>query len=111
MNNKKIAERIRKFGDKCGLLNDAQITKKADFYPDTIKNIEELKTAPRLDTLYKFADALNVALDDLIRDRTDADREMSRIWHDLSEYEKTETIVYAKMIIKEKNEKERQKAA
>lgn len=111
MTNKQIANRIRLIGNKNGLVNDTQITKKAGYYADTIKNIEQVKTSPRLDTLSKFADALGVGIEDLIYDRTDADIELSKILRNLSEYEKTELVVYARMLLREKNENSEQKRA
>ena len=53
----------------------------------------------------KFARGLGVHIEDLVYSRTDADLQMAKLWPDLTEYEKTEAVVYVKMMLKEKNEK------
>ncbi len=111
LDNKAIEEKIRALGKKAGLHTDMAICEKCNFSTRTqLGKMGQLKTAPQLDTLEKFAKGLGVQIEDLIYDRTDADIELSKILPQLSEYEKTEVVVYAKMIIKEKNAKT-QKAA
>lgn len=101
--NTQIADKIRRYGRLVGLDNDFQITKKAGCYSSTIADIVRLKTAPRLDTLCKFADLLGITVEDLIYDRTDADVNLSRLINQLSEYEKTKVAVYIEMMVAEKN--------
>lgn len=111
LSNKQIQEKIRYFGAKAGLKSDNAICKHCEFNDATmIGKIDKLKTAPQLDTLNKFARGLGVEIEDLIHSRTDADLELSRLLAGLSEYEKTEVIVYIRMMRKEKN-KEISKAA
>jgi len=111
LNNKQIVEKIRTFGKKTGLNTDMAICEKCDFTNRAqIRNMLSIKTAPQLDTLNKFARGLGVEIEDLIYDRTDADIELSQLLAGLSEFEKTEVIVYIRMMRKEKN-KEISKAA
>ena len=106
LSNKEIVERIRHLGKKVGLTSDFAICRQCQFENRAVLGkIDTLKTAPRLDTLEKFASGLGVAIEDLVYSRTEADMELSRTVSQLTEYEKTEVVVYAKMIIKEKNEK------
>lgn len=109
--NEQIVNRIRQIAGKTGSVSDSEICRLCKFSNrGVLGNILKIKTAPQLDTLDKFARGLNVRIEDLIYDRTDADMEMSRIWNDLSEYQKMEAIVYVKMQIREKN-KPQSKAA
>ena len=66
-------------------------------------NIMGAKTAPRLSTLEQFAYGLGVEIDDLVRDTTDADREIRKKLSNLTEYEKAKVSVYIDMILAEKN--------
>lgn len=109
--NEQIVNRIRQIANKTGPLSDSEICRRCKFNNRAqLGHMLKIKTAPQLDTLDKFARGLNVRIEDLIYDRTDADMEMSRIWNDLSEYQKMEAIVYVKMQIREKN-KPQSKAA
>lgn len=111
LNNKQIQSRIRCFAKKNGLDSDAAICKKCELENRAILGqFDRLKNMPRLDTLSKFAKGLGVQIEDLIYDRTDADMELSQLLANLSEFEKTEVIVYIRMMRKEKN-KEISKAA
>lgn len=104
LNNNTIVERVRKFGRAVGACSDAAICEKCAIGNRmALKNVQRAKTSPQVGTLDKFARGLGVRIEDLIYNTTDADMEMSRIWHDLSEYEKTEVVVYIKMQQKEKN--------
>lgn len=108
LDNKVIVERVRKFGQLAGVRSDAAICEKCGIGNRmALKNVQMAKTSPQVGTLNKFARGLGVRIEDLIYNTTDVDREMARVWTELSEYEKTETVVYAKMMIKEKNEKQR----
>lgn len=105
LDNKSIVARVRKFGHNIGACSDAAICEKCKIGNRmALKNVSSAKTSPQIGTLDKFARGLGVRIEDLIYDTTDADREMAGVWANLSEYEKTETVVYAKMMIKEKNE-------
>lgn len=107
-NNKQIQERIRHFGKNAGLKSDNAICKQCKFNDATmIGKLDKMKTAPQLDTIAKFAEGLGVQIEDLIYDRTDADRELSKWVAKLTEYEKTEVVVYIKMMLKEKNQEQR----
>ena len=65
--NEQIAERIRHFGKQKGLVNDNQICRAGGFFNSVITNfITKTKTAPRIDTLQKFADAVGCSITDLI---------------------------------------------
>ncbi len=111
LDNKQIVEKIRKFGTAVGLLSDTAICKQCNISNRMVFNgIMNAKNTPQLGTLAKFAKGLGVQIEDLIYDRSDADREISRLIVDLSDYEKTEVVVYIKMMLKEKN-KEIPKAA
>ena len=111
VSNKLIVSRIRILAKQAGITSDSEVCRRCGFDGrGQIRNMLNAKTAPQLDTLDKFANGLNVRIEDLIYDRTDADMEMSRIWNDLSEYQKMEAIVYVKMQIREKN-KPQSKAA
>ena len=111
LSNKQIQDRIRSLAGKIGLDSDSAICKRCKFENRSVLGqFDRLENTPRLDTLDKFANGLGVGVQDLIYNRTDADMEMSRIWNDLSEYQKMEAIVYVKMQIREKN-KPQSKAA
>ena len=111
LDNKAIENKIRALGKKTGLNTDMAICEKCNFSTRTqLGKMGQLKTAPQLDTLAKFAKGLGVQIEDLIYDRTDADIELSQLLAGLSEFEKTEVIVYIRMRRKEKN-KEISKAA
>lgn len=89
LNNKQIVNRIRQIATKHGQVSDAEICRQCKIgNRSQLGHMTKVKTAPQLDTLDKFARGLGVAIEDLIYDRTDADMEMSRIWGDLTEYEK-----------------------
>ena len=108
LNNKQIQERIRYFGEKAGYKSDNAICKRCNFNDATmIGKIDKLKTAPQLDTLDKFAKGLGIDIVDLIINRSDADIELSKLIKTLTEYEKTEVVVYIKMMQKEKNQEQR----
>lgn len=110
LNNAQIVDKIRCFAQKQSITSDSEICRQCGFIGrGQVRNILNTKTAPQLDTINKFAQGLGVRIEDLIYDRTDADMEMARIWDDLTEYEKTETIVYIKMQQREK--KQQSKAA
>ena len=112
LNNKQIQERIRFFAKQAGLDSDLAICEKCKFENRAVLGkFETLKTAPRLDTLAKFADGLNVSIEDLIHNRTDADREISRLLSTMTEYEKTEVVVYIKLMQKEKNQEQQRMVA
>lgn len=111
LDNKQIQERIRLFAKRIGLNTDLAICERCQFNNRAVLGqFDRLKNTPRLDTMAKFAKGLGVCIEDLIYDRSDADREISRLIVDLSDYEKTEVVVYIKMMLKEKN-KEIRKAA
>lgn len=104
VNNNQIVSRIRTIAKKLSVSTDSEICRRCGFEGrGQIRNMLNAKTAPQLDTLYKFAAGLGVRIEDLIYDRTDADMEMARLWDKMSEYEKTETIVFIKMQQREKN--------
>lgn len=113
LNNVQIVEKVRHLGQLMGLRSDAAICEKCNFSNRTqLGKMSNLKTAPQLDTLAKFADGLGVSVEDLIYNRTDADVELGKIIKGLTEYEKTELIVYAKTQILKKNDpSEKRKAA
>lgn len=105
LSNKDIQARIRTIGKKSGFASDRAISRQCGFNDATlIGKMDTVKNTPQIGTLDKFARGLGVRIEDLIYDTTDADREMAGVWANLSEYEKTEIVVYAKMMIKEKNE-------
>lgn len=105
LNNTQILDKVRQFGRLAGLDTDAAICEHCGFNNRAVLGkIGIVKTTPQLGTLAKFAQGLGVEIEDLIYNRTEADTEMSRIWRNLSEYEKTEVVVYIKMQQKEKNE-------
>lgn len=105
--NDKIQKKIREYANKIGLTSDLAICEKCCFdNRSVLGKFDKLKSAPRLDTLDKFARGLGVRIEDLIYDRTDADMEMARIWDNLTEYEKTETIVWIKFQQREKNKQQ-----
>ncbi len=67
LNNKELANKIRLLGQLRGLMSDASICAAAHFSNRmAIQNIEEAKNAPRLDTIIKFAKALDVSIEALI---------------------------------------------
>lgn len=106
ISNELIVQRIRILSQRLGITTDSEICRRCKFTNrGVLDNILRIKTAPQLDTLEKFAAGLNVQIEDLIYNRTDADMELSRIWDELSEYEKTEVNVYIKMLLREKNKK------
>lgn len=108
VNNENIVKKIREFGSNAGLKTDMAICKKCKFSNRTqLGKMATLKTAPQLDTIAKFAEGLGIQIEDLIYDRTDADRELSKWVAKLTEYEKTEVVVYIKMMLKEKNQEQR----
>ena len=113
LNNVQIVNRIKMFGEKIGLHTDAALCNKCGFTNRmVINNLQSVKTTPQLGTLAKFADGLGVSVEDLIYNRTDADVELGKIIKGLTEYEKTELIVYAKtQILKKNNPSEQRKAA
>lgn len=107
ISNKLIVSRIRTLGKKAGMTSDSEICRRCGFDGrGQIRNMLNAKTAPQLDTLDKFATSLGVMIEDLIYDRTDADMEMSQIWGKLSEYDKMETIVWIKMQLREKKQRQ-----
>jgi len=107
LNNEQIVNRIREIANKAGTISDSEICRRCKFTNrGVINNILKIKTAPQLDTLDKFAAGLGVGVEDLIYDRTDADMEMSQIWGKLSEYDKIETIVWIKMQLREKKQRQ-----
>ena len=111
LDNKNIQARIREIGKKLGFASDRAISRQCGFNDATlIGKMDTVKNTPQIGTLDKFARGLGVQIEDLIYNTTDVDREMARVWAELSEYEKTETVVYVKMMIKEKNEKQRKVA-
>ena len=111
LNNKQIQERIRFYGKKLGLDSDLAICDRCKFENRAVLGkFESLKTAPRLDTISKFADGLGVQIEDLIYNRTDADREIANLLSTMTEYEKTEVVVYIRMMLKEKNQEQRKVA-
>ena len=110
LNNAQIVDKIRCFAKKQSITSDSEICRQCGFIGrGQIRNILNTKTKPQLDTMDKFARGLGVRIEDLIYDRTDADMEMARIWENLTEYEKTETIVWVKVQQREKN-KQKQSA-
>ena len=112
LNNKNIQKRIRQFAQQIGLDSDMAICQKCSFENRSVLGkFDTLKNTPRLDTLDKFARGLGVRIEDLIYDRTEADMEMARIWDNLTEYEKTETIVWVKVQQREKNKQNQSVAA
>lgn len=111
IDNKFIVSRIRILAERAGMKNDSEICRRCGFDGrGQIRNILKIKTAPQLDTLEKFAKGLDVRIEDIIYNRTDADIAMSRSWDELTEYEKTEVNVYIKMLLREKNEKQQKVA-
>ena len=67
LNNKDLADKIRLLGQLRGLMSDAAICAKANIDNRmAIKNIAGSKMAPRLDTIIKFANALDVSVEALI---------------------------------------------
>ena len=63
LSNKEIVERIRHLGKKVGLTSDFAICRQCQFENRAVLGkIDTLKTAPRLDTLEKFANGLGVAI-------------------------------------------------
>lgn len=111
LNNKQIQERIRYFGNAAGFKSDNAICKQCRFNDATmIGKIDKLKTAPQLDTLDKFAKGLGISIIDLIVGRSDADREIANLLSTMTEYEKTEVVVYIRMMLKEKNQEQRKVA-
>lgn len=107
LSNKQIQDRIRSLAGKIGLDSDSAICKQCKFENRSVLGqFDRLKNTPRLDTLDKFAAGLGVGVEDLIYDRTDADMEMSQIWGKLSEYDKMETIVWIKMQLREKKQRQ-----
>ncbi len=112
LNNEKIIARIRAFGRRAGLNSDNSICDKCKIPNRMIMyGIKNAKTAPRIDTLQKFACGLGVSVEDLIYDRTDADVNLSRLINQLSEYEKTKVAVYIEMLVAEKNKQGQKKVA
>ena len=112
LSNKDIQKKIRNLADKKGLKSDLAICEQCRFdNRSVLGKFDKLKNTPRLDTLDKFAQGLGCRIEDLIYDRTDADMEMSRIWDELSEYEKTETIIWIKWQQREKNKQKQSVAA
>lgn len=111
ISNEFIVQRIRILSQRLGISTDSEICRRCNFSNrGVLNNILRLKTAPQLDTLEKFAKGLDVRIEDIIYNRTDADIAMSRSWDELTEYEKTEVNVYIKMLLREKN-KEQPKVA
>ncbi len=112
LNNEQIVKRIRQIANQTEATSDSEICRKCKFNNRAqIGNMLKIKTAPQIDTLDKFARGLGVRIEDLIYDRTDADMEMARIWDDLTEYEKMETIVWVKVQQREKNKQKQSVAA
>lgn len=112
LDNKQIQAKIRNTAKHVGLESDLAICQRCGFENRSVLGkFGNLKTAPRLDTLDKFARGLGVRVEDLIYNRSDADMEMSRYWDELSEYEKMETVVWIKMQLREKNKKKQSVAA
>lgn len=112
LDNKQIQNRIRSLAARAGLDSDSALCKRCKFENRSVLGqFDRLKNTPRLDTLDKFAQGLGVRIEDLIYDRTDADMEMARIWDDLTEYEKMETIVWVKVQQREKNKQKQSVAA
>ena len=112
LSNRDIQKKIRDLADKKGLKSDLAICERCCFdNRSVLGKFDKLKSTPRLDTLDKFARGLGVRIEDLIYDRTDADMEMARIWDDLTEYEKMETIVWVKVQQREKNKQKQSTAA
>ena len=106
LNNKEIVEKIREVAKQMGLMSDAAIFKKCGISNRMVfHGILNSKTSPQLRTLDKIARGLGVNIEDLVYSRTDADLQMAKLWPELTEYEKTEAVVYVKMMLKEKNEK------
>lgn len=111
LNNKQIQERIRYFGKNIGLGSDSAICERCKFENRAVLGqFDRLKNTPRLDTIAKFADGLGVDIIDLIINRTDADREIANLLSTMTEYEKTEVVVYIRMMLKEKNQEQRKVA-
>ena len=112
LNNTNIVKNIREFGKRAGLMSDAAICKQCKISNRMVfDGIVKAKTTPQLGTIAKFADGLNVQIEDLIYNRTDADREIARLLSTMTEYEKTEVVVYIKMMQKEKNQEQQRMVA
>lgn len=107
LNNEQIVNRIRKIATKAGTMSDSEICRRCKIGNRAqLGHMMKIKTAPQLDTLDKFAAGLGVRIEDLIYDHTDADMELGRIWGKLSEYDKMETIVWIKMQLREKKQRQ-----
>ena len=61
-----IASRIREMGLRRGLSRDSMICDAVPIHRNTILDIQNLKTTPRVDTLDKFAKVLNCSVSDII---------------------------------------------
>ena len=106
ISNEFIVQRIRILSKRLGITTDSEICRRCEFTNRTqIGNMLKIKTAPQLDTLEKFAKGLNVRIEDLIYNHSDADMALPQVWNELTEYEKTEVIVYIRMLLREKNKK------
>ena len=111
LNNENIVKNIREFGKRAGLNSDAAICKQCKITNRMVfDGITKAKTTPQLGTIAKFATGLGVQIEDLIYNRTDADREIANLLSTMTEYEKTEVVVYIRMMLKEKNQEERKVA-
>jgi ribosomal protein L37E len=93
LENKDIQERIRRFGEIAGFNSDAIICEKCGFgNRSVLGKIGDLKTAPQLDTLDKFAKGLHVAIEDLIYQRTESQRRLQELTDKMTDDERNQVI-------------------
>jgi transcriptional regulator with XRE-family HTH domain len=92
LKNEQIQARIRHFGKLQGLSSDAAICERSGFgNRSTLGKIDKLKSAPQVDTLYKFATGLGVRIEDLIYNKpAQANHELQRLYTELTEAEQTD---------------------
>ncbi len=100
IDNKFIQARIREIGRRVGLGSDNAICRRCGFNDATmIGKIGQLKTSPQLDTLQKFANGLGCTIEDLIYNRSDVDVDLSAQIAQMTEYQKLQMVVFAKMLL------------
>lgn len=100
VDNKFIQRRIREMGRRAGMCSDNAICRACGFNDATmIGKIGQLKTSPQLDTLEKFAAGLGCTIEDLIYQRGDVDVDLAAQIAQMTEYQKLQMVVFAKMLL------------
>jgi transcriptional regulator with XRE-family HTH domain len=99
LSNRQIVERIRSIAQRKGLKKDAEIARASKTTRAMLIDIPKLKTAPRLDTICKFADGLGVSITEIIYNNPGQESELLSLFARITNAQQTEILDRLKIMI------------